>query len=109
MSTPTVNIHHAKTHLSQLLEQVQQGQAVVIAKAGHPVARLAPLRLQRPRPRQGRLSPMPVTCQRLLVASSSAASTSVEGCAAALQARLAPAAPHSPCWLQRAMPLAVSL
>lgn len=43
MSAPTVNIHHAKTHLSQLLEQVEQGQEVVIARAGHPVARLAPL------------------------------------------------------------------
>lgn len=48
MSAPTVNIHHAKTHLSQLLEQVEQGQEVVIARAGHPVARLAPLQ---PRPR----------------------------------------------------------
>lgn len=42
-ATPTVNIHHAKTHLSQLLEQVEQGQEVVIARAGHPIARLAPL------------------------------------------------------------------
>lgn len=44
MSNATiVNIHHAKTHLSQLLEQVQQGQEVVIAKAGHPIARLTSL------------------------------------------------------------------
>ncbi|CAA9458720.1 MAG: Prevent host death protein, Phd antitoxin [uncultured Rubrobacteraceae bacterium] len=36
----TVNIHEAKTHLSRLLEEVRQGEEVVIAKAGKPVARL---------------------------------------------------------------------
>ena len=41
MSTQ-VNIHEAKTHLSRLLEQVQQGQEVVIARAGKPIARLVP-------------------------------------------------------------------
>ncbi len=39
MST-TVNIHEAKTHLSRLLEKVSQGEEVVIARAGKPVARL---------------------------------------------------------------------
>jgi prevent-host-death family protein len=39
MST-TVNIHDAKTHLSRLLERVRNGEEVVIAKAGKPVARL---------------------------------------------------------------------
>lgn len=39
MST-TVNVHEAKTHLSRLLEQVRQGEEVIIAKAGKPVARL---------------------------------------------------------------------
>lgn len=39
MST-TVNIHEAKTHLSRLLEKVRQGEEVVIARAGKPVARL---------------------------------------------------------------------
>ncbi len=34
----TVNIHHAKTHLSRLLEQVEAGEEVVIARAGTPVA-----------------------------------------------------------------------
>ncbi len=38
--TRTVNIHEAKTHLSRLLEEVRQGEEVVIAKAGKPVARL---------------------------------------------------------------------
>lgn len=35
-----VNIHQAKTHLSQLLQQVEQGQDVVIARSGVPIARL---------------------------------------------------------------------
>lgn len=35
-----VNIHEAKTRLSSLLEQVQTGEEVIIAKAGHPIARL---------------------------------------------------------------------
>ena len=38
----TVNIHEAKTHLSRLLEQVSQGEEILIAKAGRPVARLVP-------------------------------------------------------------------
>ena len=39
----TVNVHAAKTHFSQLLERVAQGEEVVIAKAGKPVARLVPV------------------------------------------------------------------
>lgn len=35
-----VNVHEAKTQLSRLLEQVQAGEVVVIARAGRPVARL---------------------------------------------------------------------
>jgi len=38
----TINVHAAKTHLSQLLERVAQGETVVIAKAGKPVAVLSP-------------------------------------------------------------------
>ncbi len=36
----TVNIHEAKTNLSQLLKQVQAGEPFVIAKAGKPIARV---------------------------------------------------------------------
>lgn len=36
----SVNVHEAKTHLSRLLEQVQKGEEIVIAKAGLPIARL---------------------------------------------------------------------
>jgi prevent-host-death family protein len=35
-----VNIHEAKTHLSRLLEVVEGGEDVVIARAGRPVATL---------------------------------------------------------------------
>jgi prevent-host-death family protein len=35
-----VNIHEAKTHLSQLVEDAARGDDIVIAKAGRPVARL---------------------------------------------------------------------
>lgn len=36
----SVNIHEAKTHFSKLLELVQNGEEIVIAKAGLPIARL---------------------------------------------------------------------
>jgi prevent-host-death family protein len=36
----TVNIHEAKTHLSRLIERILQGEEIIIAKAGKPVARL---------------------------------------------------------------------
>ncbi|MFN5163314.1 MAG: type II toxin-antitoxin system Phd/YefM family antitoxin [Cyanobacteriota bacterium] len=35
-----VNVHQAKTHLSQLLQEVEHGTEVVIARAGVPIARL---------------------------------------------------------------------
>ena len=38
----TVNVHEAKTHLSRLLADVAKGEEVIIAKAGHPIARLVP-------------------------------------------------------------------
>jgi len=44
MAEPTVNIHEAKTHLSRLIERVETGEEVVIARAGRPVARLIPFK-----------------------------------------------------------------
>jgi len=32
----TFNIHHAKTHLSRLVDEAEQGDSFVIAKAGKP-------------------------------------------------------------------------
>lgn len=39
----TVNIHHAKTHLSRLIERAAKGESFVIAKAGKPMVKLVPL------------------------------------------------------------------
>ena len=36
------NVHEAKTHFSKLLERVLNGEEVIIAKAGKPVARMLP-------------------------------------------------------------------
>jgi prevent-host-death family protein len=44
----TINIHEAKTHLSQLVEEVAGGTEIVIAKNGVPRARLVPLEGARP-------------------------------------------------------------
>ena len=38
----TVNVHEAKTKLSELLKKVEAGEEIVIARAGKPVARLVP-------------------------------------------------------------------
>jgi prevent-host-death family protein len=40
----TLNIHAAKTQFSRLIEEVEDGEEVVIAKAGRPVARLVPIK-----------------------------------------------------------------
>ena len=45
-----VNVHEAKTKLSQLLERAHAGEEIVIAKSGKPYARLVPL--EAPKPRQ---------------------------------------------------------
>ncbi len=37
---PVVNVHQAKTQLSRLLAQVENGEEVIIARNGKPVARL---------------------------------------------------------------------
>lgn len=39
----TVNVHEAKTQLPRLLERVRAGEEIIIAEAGAPCARLAPL------------------------------------------------------------------
>jgi len=38
----TVNMHEAKTHLSQLVLAVEDGEEIVIARKGVPVAKLVP-------------------------------------------------------------------
>lgn len=44
-----VNVHEAKTHLSQLLKRARAGEEIVIAKGGKPYARLVALEAPRPR------------------------------------------------------------
>jgi len=36
----TVNVHQAKTTLSRLLEEVERGETVIIARNGQPIAEL---------------------------------------------------------------------
>lgn len=42
-----VNVHQAKTQLSRLLARVEQGEEIVIARDGKPVAKLVPHRPKR--------------------------------------------------------------
>jgi len=54
----TVNIHAAKTHLSELIAEAEAGGEVIIARAGKPVAKLVPLEKKakrRPDRRPGQL------------------------------------------------------
>jgi antitoxin (DNA-binding transcriptional repressor) of toxin-antitoxin stability system len=46
----TVNMHEAKTTLSKLVELVEAGEEVIIARRGKPVAQLV---MPRPQPRGG--------------------------------------------------------
>jgi len=46
-----VNIHDAKTHLSRLIERVEAGEEITLARAGRPVARIVPY-AHRTQPRQ---------------------------------------------------------
>jgi prevent-host-death family protein len=50
-----INIHEAKTHLSRLVDEVADGEEIVIAKAGKPMARLVALEPARQTRRLGLL------------------------------------------------------
>lgn len=54
MGTTQVNMHEAKSRLSELGELVQRGEKVVIAKAGRPWLELLPHRAERPPRKPGR-------------------------------------------------------
>jgi prevent-host-death family protein len=41
---PAFNVHEAKTHFSKLLDQVLEGEEVLITRNGVPVAELVPAR-----------------------------------------------------------------
>ena len=34
------DVHDAKTHFSRLLDRVEQGEAIIIARSGRPLAKL---------------------------------------------------------------------
>lgn len=55
----TVNMHDAKTHFSRLINRVESGEEIIIAKAGKPVARIVPLagesKKRRPGSAKGRI------------------------------------------------------
>jgi prevent-host-death family protein len=44
-----VNVHEAKTNLSQLLDRAYAGEEIIIAKRGKPYARLCPIEPVKPR------------------------------------------------------------
>lgn len=46
--TRVVNTHEAKSRLSELLREADEGTEVIIARNGHPVARLVPWKAERP-------------------------------------------------------------
>lgn len=53
----TVNLHAAKTQFSRLVDAAAAGEEIIIAKAGKPVAKLAPLSaLNRAKRRLGALA-----------------------------------------------------
>jgi prevent-host-death family protein len=56
-----VNVHEAKSQLSRLLELVEEGETVIIARHGRPVAELVPAR------QSG--FPFGIACEEPLVAS----------------------------------------
>ncbi len=43
MPTETVNIHHAKTQLSKLVDKAAHGEPFIIAKAGKPLVKVTAL------------------------------------------------------------------
>jgi antitoxin (DNA-binding transcriptional repressor) of toxin-antitoxin stability system len=55
VSTKQVNMHEAKSRLSELGELVWRGEKVIIAKAGKPYLDLLPHRVGRVRRKPGRL------------------------------------------------------
>lgn len=44
MASTVINIYQAKAAFSQLVDRVEKGEEIVIAKAGKPLVKLVPLR-----------------------------------------------------------------
>lgn len=54
MTKSVVNVHAAKTHLSRLLERVEAGEEIDLARRGRVIATLVPVR--RPAPQLGTMT-----------------------------------------------------
>jgi prevent-host-death family protein len=50
-----VNIHEAKTRLSQLVDRAEAGEEIIIARGGRPAARLVPFRQAAVQRKPGRM------------------------------------------------------
>ena len=48
----TINIHEAKTHLSRLVDEAEQGESFIIAKAGKPKVQVTRLETPAPKPQR---------------------------------------------------------
>ena len=53
---PVINMHAAKTHLSDLVKRAQAGEEVIIARDGEPAVKLVPLDTNTPAPTFGALA-----------------------------------------------------
>ena len=53
MSMLTINTHEAKTQLSRLLVRVSNGEEIIIARSGKPVAKLVPVKQHAEKRRSG--------------------------------------------------------
>jgi prevent-host-death family protein len=49
MADSVVNVHEAKTRLSELLDRVKAGEEIVLAKYGKPFAKMVPYEVPRKR------------------------------------------------------------
>jgi prevent-host-death family protein len=48
MTTHVVNTHEAKSRLSELIREAEEGVEVIVARNGQPVARIVPWQPERP-------------------------------------------------------------
>lgn len=53
MSTSSVSLYEAKTHLSELGERAARGEEIVVTKHGRPRFKLVPVEVAAPRPQPG--------------------------------------------------------
>jgi prevent-host-death family protein len=60
-ATKTVSIYDAKTHLSQLITEIEAGVEITISRHGKPVAKLIPFTADRPPRTPGALKGQIVT------------------------------------------------